>query len=54
MILYSIIILKSNGFLNLLYTPFSIVGMFVSFCWCGRFSGAILNPAIVVAHLIKK
>ena len=54
MVLYSFITLSSFGFLNLKATLLAIAGMFASFCWCGRFTGALLNPTVVVSHMIRK
>ena len=32
----------------------TIIGMFVAFLWSARFSGTYLNPALVIACMIKK
>lgn len=32
----------------------TVAGMFVSFLWTARFTGAYLNPAVVVGCMIKK
>lgn len=48
-----------GGFVNyfdfLLFTMLVCGGTyFVAFLWSGRFCGAVLNPSVAIAHMIKK
>lgn len=54
MIFLTYCVLLYGGLLAFPGVYVSIVGMFVSLMWTGRFTGAYLNPALTIACMIKK
>lgn len=54
MALISYIILTFDGTILFPGSVITIFGLFVCFLWTGRFTGTFLNPALVIACMLKK